>query len=95
MCRVSCLGLLRSRVRAQAATALVNFCIEGFHCLRSFPNYTHAPHLPIAAFKMMGGRRTDQKTAKKELKSNLMVLGAWFAVIRLTPFILQAFQKKQ
>ena len=45
--------------------------------------------------KMLSGRRTDQKTAKKELKSNLMVLGAWFAIIRVTPYVLQAFQRKQ
>ena len=45
--------------------------------------------------KMLSGRRTDQKTAKKELKTNLIVLGAWFLVIRATPYVLHAFQSKQ
>ena len=43
---------------------------------------------------MLLSRKPDQKAALQELKQHLIVLGAWFAVVRATPYVLQALQRK-
>eukprot|EP00897_Mesotaenium_endlicherianum_P008687 jgi/Mesen1/7847/ME000419S07158 len=39
----------------------------------------------------MGGppKRPDKESAYKQLRQHLTVLGVWFVVIRLTPYVLQ------